>query len=94
MGVPVVTLLGKTVVGRAGLCQAHHLGLHELVAETPDEYVRIAANLASDLSSLAALRRALRARLRASPLMQGEPFTRGLEAAYRTAWREFCATGG
>jgi predicted O-linked N-acetylglucosamine transferase (SPINDLY family) len=35
MGVPVVTLVGKTVVGRAGLSQLANLGLTELAAETP-----------------------------------------------------------
>ena len=32
---------GETVVGRAGLCQAMNLGLPELIATTPDDYVRI-----------------------------------------------------
>ena len=32
MGVPVVTLVGPTVVGRAGFCQLMNLGLPELVA--------------------------------------------------------------
>jgi protein O-GlcNAc transferase len=91
MGVPVVTLLGKTIVGRAGLCQAHHLGLRELIAETPDEYLRIASGLARDLPRLRALRSELRSRLTRSPLMDGEGFTRGLEHAYREAWRDFCA---
>jgi predicted O-linked N-acetylglucosamine transferase (SPINDLY family) len=89
MGVPVVTLLGKTIVGRAGLCQAHHLDLRELVAETPDEYLGIAAGLARDLPRLRVLRGELRGRLARSPLMDGPAFTRGLEQAYRRAWRDF-----
>jgi predicted O-linked N-acetylglucosamine transferase (SPINDLY family) len=90
MGVPVVTLVGNTIVGRAGLCQAHHLDLRELVAETPDEYLRIAVGLARDLPRLRALRSELRARLARSPLMDGQSFTRGLEQAYREAWQRFC----
>jgi predicted O-linked N-acetylglucosamine transferase (SPINDLY family) len=90
MGVPVVSLLGNTIVGRAGLCQAHHLGLRELVAETHDEYLSIAVGLARDLPRLRALRSQLRSRLACSPLMDGEAFTRGLEQAYREAWRHFC----
>jgi protein O-GlcNAc transferase len=87
MGVPVVTLVGDTVVGRAGLSQAMNLGLSELVATTPDDYVARAKALASDLEHLAELRRGLRRRLRESPLMNGERFARHLEAAFRTAWR-------
>jgi hypothetical protein len=36
MGVPLVTLIGATVVGRAGYSQLANLGLPELVASNPD----------------------------------------------------------
>jgi predicted O-linked N-acetylglucosamine transferase (SPINDLY family) len=92
MGVPVVTLVGKTVVGRAGLSQLTNLGLTELIAQTPDEYVRLASELAGDLPRLAELRRTLRARMEASPLMDSVGFTRDIEAAYRQMWRIWCQT--
>ena len=60
MGVPVVTLAGRTVVGRAGLSPLTNLGLPELIARTPEQYVQIAADLAGDLPRLADLRRTLR----------------------------------
>jgi predicted O-linked N-acetylglucosamine transferase (SPINDLY family) len=94
MGAPVVTLVGSTVAGRAGLCQAMNLGLPELVARTEDEYVTIAANLARDVDRLAGLRATLRTRMERSPLMDGPRFARGLEAAYRTAWEERWARAG
>src|SRR5258707_1158915 len=46
MGVPVITLVGQTVVGRAGFSQLMNLGLPELIAKKPEEYVRLAAELA------------------------------------------------
>ncbi len=91
MGVPVVTLVGSTVVGRAGLCQLTNLGLPELIAFNPEQYMRIAAELAQDLPRLAAMRTGLRARLQASPLMDAPRFARHLEAAYRKMWRRWCA---
>lgn len=91
MGVPVVTLVGKTIVGRAGLTLANNLNLGDWVASTPDEFVDIASRFAADRSKLAALRAELRPRLRRSPLMDAARFTRELEAAYRKAWRAFCA---
>jgi predicted O-linked N-acetylglucosamine transferase (SPINDLY family) len=94
MGVPVVTLAGKTVVGRAGVSQLTNLGLTELIARTPQEYIEIAAQLAGDLLRLAELRRTLRDRMRASPLMDAPGFTRGIESAYRKMWKTWCATGG
>ena len=47
MGVPTLTLVGKTVVGRAGWSQLCNLGLQELAAETPEQYVALAARLAA-----------------------------------------------
>jgi protein O-GlcNAc transferase len=91
MGVPVVTLVGPTVVGRAGLSQAMNLGMPELVARTPDEYVAIAAELAGDLDKLATLRAALPSRMEKSPLMDGARFARGMETAFRMAWRRWCS---
>jgi protein O-GlcNAc transferase len=90
MGVPVVTLVGKTVIGRGGLSQAMNLGLPELVAWTPDEYVRIAVDLSRDLDRLSALRASLRSRMEKSPLMDGPRFALNLETAYRGMWREWC----
>lgn len=49
MGVPVVTLVGTTVAGRAGLCQLNNLGLPELVAHTPEQFVELSVRLAKDL---------------------------------------------
>jgi predicted O-linked N-acetylglucosamine transferase (SPINDLY family) len=90
MGVPVVTLVGNTPFGRAGLSIATNLGLPELVARTEDEYANIAIGLAKDLDRLSGLRRGLRDRMQASPLMDASRFARNVEAAYRTAWTTWC----
>src|SRR5262249_55478335 len=45
MGVPTPTLLGRTVVGRAGWSLLCNLGLTELAAETPERYVALVAEL-------------------------------------------------
>jgi len=93
MGVPVVTLVGKTVVGRAGLSQLTNLGLQELIAKTPEEYVRIVAELAGDLQRLSKVREGLRERMRTSPLMDAKRFAGNIEAAYREMWQRWCTTG-
>jgi protein O-GlcNAc transferase len=90
MGVPTVTLVGETVVGRAGLCQAMNLALPELVATTPEQYVRLASALADDLERLSELRLSLRSRMQQSTLMDGPRFARNLESVYRDLWRRFC----
>jgi predicted O-linked N-acetylglucosamine transferase (SPINDLY family) len=93
MGVPVVTLVGNTVVGRAGLSQLTNLGLPELIAGNPEQYVEIAAGLSGDLPRLAELRRTLRPQMQASPLMDAPRFARNIEAAYRQMWKSWCAEG-
>jgi predicted O-linked N-acetylglucosamine transferase (SPINDLY family) len=92
MGVPVVTLEGRSHVSRVGVSQMHNLGMPELVARDADDYVEIAARLAGDLPRLAALRASLRERLRASPLMDAPRFTRNLEAAFTQMWNQQAAT--
>ncbi len=94
MGVPVVTLVGATVVGRAGLSHLTNLGLRELLAETPEQYIRIASQLARDLDELSRLRQTLRSTMESSPLMDAPRFARGMEQAYRTMWQRWCKSGG
>jgi len=89
MGVPVVTRIGRTAVGRAGWSQLTNLQLTHLAAETDDQFVRIAADLAADLAQLGRLRQSLRQRMADSPLMDGPKFARGVEAAYRQLWRQW-----
>jgi predicted O-linked N-acetylglucosamine transferase (SPINDLY family) len=91
MGVPVVTITGQTAVGRAGLCLLKNLGLPEMIADNPEQFVRIAAELAADLPRLNTLRAALRNRLENSPLMDAPRFARSVEAAYRSMWQRWCA---
>ncbi len=91
MGVPVVTIVGRTIVGRAGLSQAANLGLEDLVAASPTQFVQLAANLAENLPRLQELRQTSRQRMKASPLMDAVGFARGIEQAYRIMWRQWCS---
>ncbi len=91
MGVPVVTIVGQTAVGRGGLSQLSNLGLREIIAETPEQFIGIAADLASNLTRLRELRGTLRNRMQCSPLMDAPQFARDIESAYREMWRGWCA---
>jgi predicted O-linked N-acetylglucosamine transferase (SPINDLY family) len=96
MGVPTVSLTGRTHVQRAGLSVLSAAGLAELACPTEDAYVETVVGLANDLPRLADLRRTLRPRMAASPLCDGAGLARALEAAYRAMWRAWCgeAAGG
>jgi protein O-GlcNAc transferase len=85
VGVPVISLHGRNGVSRSGLSLLGTLGLGELAASTPDEYVEIAVALGSDLSRLEQLRASLRARFEQSSLRDEKRFTANFEELLRSA---------
>ena len=91
MGVPVVSLVGRTHVSRVGLTLLSSVGLEALAAPDYDGYVNAAASLARDPQRLGALRSGLRDRMLASALTDGAACARALEAAYRRMWVEWCS---
>ncbi len=87
MGVPVVTLIGKTAVGRGGWSQLNNLGLSELAADSREGFVRLACALAEDQRRLGDLRSTLRQRLADSPLMDAARFARTWNRRLRACGR-------
>jgi len=92
MGVPLVALRGDRPCGRLSASVLTSVGLPELIARTPDEYVASACRLAADAEGLARLRMELRTRMRQT-LGDAPAFTRRLEAIYRRLWQTWVATG-
>lgn len=82
MGVPYVTLAGRPSVGRMGGTILKALGLDELIAQTPQEYIERAVALAADEQALQQMRQGLRARMQASELMNEPAFVSKIENAY------------
>jgi protein O-GlcNAc transferase len=89
-GVPVVSWSGRTAASRCGRTILSSIGLPELVADSAERYVEIAAALARDRARLAALRADLPARMRRSPIMDEARFVADLEHLYRRMWRDWC----
>ena len=94
MGVPVVSLVGERNLGRAGLSILNNVGLAELAASDVVGYVDAAVRLAGDQVRLAALRASLRERMRSSPLLDAEGYTRKVEQAFRDMWVDWCGRQG
>ncbi|MBM4146918.1 MAG: tetratricopeptide repeat protein [Nitrospira sp.] len=90
MGVPVITLAGNTHASRVGMSLLSNVGLPELVAGRPDEYVKIAVDLARDLNRLQSLRERLRDMMAHSPLTDAPRFVSNLENCYCTIWEKWC----
>ncbi len=90
MGVPVVTLMGDRHVSRVSGSLLAAIGRNEWIAQTPDDYVRIAAELATDPAKLAAIRASLRDEVRRSPLGDHAGQSARFAAALRQCWGMWC----
>lgn len=91
MGVPVVTLVGNEHRSRVGASLLNAVGLNELAATTPDDYIRIAQTLAQDRKRIANYRSTLRTQILSSPLMDGPGFAARFEKLLRDIWRKKCS---
>jgi predicted O-linked N-acetylglucosamine transferase (SPINDLY family) len=90
MGVPAITLSGRTAVGRGGRSILSNIGLPQWAGYSQDEYLRLAVDLASDLDRLNDLRLNMRERMLTSTMMDAKRFARDVEAAYRGMWKTWC----
>jgi predicted O-linked N-acetylglucosamine transferase (SPINDLY family) len=93
MGVPLVSRAGRTAVSRGSLSVLGNLGLNGLVADTREQFARIAVEWAGQPERLSALHTGLRERLIRSPVMDGARFARNFEQACRSRWRRWCRGG-
>ncbi|MBL8962869.1 MAG: tetratricopeptide repeat protein [Phycisphaeraceae bacterium] len=81
MGVPVVTLAGRSHAGRVGLSLLSAVGMDELAAPDVDSYVALAVGLAGDRARTASLRASTRDRVASSVLCDGPAFAGRFESA-------------
>ncbi len=89
MGVPVVTLEGRTHAGRVGKSLLSRVGLDDLAAPDVNAYVAKAAELANDRARRGELKTNLRDKM--APLTDAKRLAGELEDAYRVMWREWLA---
>ncbi|MBR3457741.1 MAG: hypothetical protein IKH16_06275, partial [Selenomonadaceae bacterium] len=89
MGVPVISLYGQRHGSRFGYSLLQNIGMGELAAAAPEEYVEKAVAVAGDAELLTALHRILRERLQQSPVMDAGGYVRDVEAAYERIWQEW-----
>ena len=94
MGVPVVSLVGRRNLSRAGLSLLRNVGLGAFAVDSVDAYVDLAIRTSNDPAALTELRAGLRERLRSSPLLDAQGFTGKVETAFRGMWLEWCRRQG
>ena len=94
MGVPVITMRGRSHASRFGASILVNAGVEELVVENDLNYVRRAVQIGNSAKLIGAYHSGLRANVQNSPLMDVQGYMQELEAAYRTVWRKFCESNG
>ena len=89
MGVPVVTLRGRTHGARFGASILESAGVPELVADSDMDYVKRAVQIASSPEVLGTFHARLRETMEQSPLMDGLAYMKGVEQAYYKIWAKY-----
>ena len=90
MGVPVITLRGKTHGARLSASILNAADVTELIANTSMDYVKKAVKLNQRRELLIAYHQRLREHVKNSALMDGRKYIRELERLYRAAWKDYC----
>jgi predicted O-linked N-acetylglucosamine transferase (SPINDLY family) len=85
-GLPVLTVLGPTLVARVAASLLCAIGLPELIADSPESYETMALTLARNPAALAAIKAKLARNRHTHPLFDTPRLTRDLETAYQTMW--------
>ena len=67
------------------------IGLEELIARAPEDYERLALELAQNPDRLAAMKQRLSENRARMPLFDTERFTKNLETGYTSAYDRFLA---
>ena len=89
MGVPILTIRGKSFAARVCASLVTAAGVPELVCDSREDYVARAIALARDPSALAALKARLRVNRGTSLLFDTPTLVGALEQLYRGMWADF-----
>ena len=90
MGVPVVSLAGRSHVSRVGASLLRATGCDMWVAHDREAYVSIATELGTDLASTRGLRQTLRSRMQAQRICDQQEYSRAMVDAIHRAWQWWC----
>ena len=93
MGVPVVTLKGDRFCGRHAAAHLGAAGFPQWVAETKDDFVAIATDLAATAAQFSTLRRQIRQKTLASPLCDVPQFSAAFYDVLRAEWQAKVTAG-
>jgi protein O-GlcNAc transferase len=91
IGVPMVTVTGKTPQSRNGASLLSPIGLSDLITPDIASYEKLVLDLARDRERLAGIRQRLADNRDSKPLFNPMKLTRHLEQGYRMMWENYAA---
>jgi protein O-GlcNAc transferase len=86
-GLPILTRIGDTFVGKMAASLLNAIGLPELITTTSEAYEQMAIDLATNPEKLGAIKRKLVENRLTTPLFDTELFTKHIEAAYTAMYQ-------
>lgn len=89
MGVPILTVPGRSFASRVCASLLHAAGLNDLICQTPEEYVERAVALGKDRAKLYEYRKYLLENRNSLLLFDTNSVVRGLEALYEEMWSDY-----
>ena len=89
VGLPLVTLIGKSFASRVAASLLNAVGLQELITTTPEVYESLAIELATNPQQLEKVKNKLLTNLPTSPLYNAKLFTQHIEQAYQEMYQRY-----
>jgi predicted O-linked N-acetylglucosamine transferase (SPINDLY family) len=91
MGLPIVTVSGRSFAARVCGSLVRAAGLEDLICKSGDEYVARAIDLGLNPEKIAAYKQRLRANRDSCTLFDTPRLVRSLEDLYQNMWNDYCA---
>jgi predicted O-linked N-acetylglucosamine transferase (SPINDLY family) len=89
VGLPVLTLCGKTFASRVGASQLNAVGLNELITLTDKEFEDLAIELANNPKKIQQIKNKLKNNKISKPLFNTKLFTKNIEKAYSIIYEKY-----
>jgi predicted O-linked N-acetylglucosamine transferase (SPINDLY family) len=87
-GIPILTMVGETFVGRMAASMLHAVGLADLVTKSLQDYEALALRIATEPAFCASLKDKLAYSRETCPLFDTARFARDMEAVYTTMYQD------
>ena len=83
VGLPLITLMGKSFASRVASSLLNSINMHELITTQIDDYEKLAIKLGNNKTELKKIKEKIRTNLRSSSLYNSKRFTIDLENIYK-----------